>query len=106
RGEAARGGGDEGCGGEFGAVAWPTRGGEWLTQPLRQPLTDQTCNDVSPAARGKSMDDAHWPRRIGLRPRHARDRRQRGCARGQTQKSTAREFHSASLPPQPLADAE
>ena len=35
---------------------------------------------------GKADDDAHRPRRIGLRPRDARHGRQRGSARGQMQK--------------------
>jgi hypothetical protein len=36
-----------------------------------------------------------WPRRIGLRVRHARDHRQRGSARPQIQKLSAGYFHRA-----------
>ena len=50
---------------------------------------------VPPAA--KADDDAHRPRRIGLRPRNARHGRQRGSARCQMQKSAAGKFHLHSL---------
>src|SRR6059058_1040502 len=36
---------------------------EWLAEPFRQPLTDQTREDVRRAAGAKPDDDAHWPRR-------------------------------------------
>ena len=45
------------------------------------------------AAGGKANDDAHRPRRIGLRPRDPRHGRQRGSARGQMQKLSAGKFH-------------
>src|SRR6516162_2380421 len=46
---------------------------------------------MSAAASGrKANNDAHQPRWIGLRPREARDRRQRGGACCQAQDSTAR----------------
>ena len=38
------------------------------------------------AAGSERHDDAHRPRRIGLRPSEARHGRQRGSARGQMQK--------------------
>ena len=44
---------------------------------------------------GKADDDAHRPRRIGLRPRDARDGRERGSARGQMQEYAAGKFHSS-----------
>ena len=56
---------------------------EGLTEPVGKPLTDQSRGDVHPAARGKRNDDAHRSRRIDLRAGDARDRRQRGSARGQ-----------------------
>src|SRR5262245_17762020 len=66
---------------------------EWLPEPLRQPLTHQTCDDVARPARRKADNDAHRPRRIALRPRDPRDGRQRGSARGQMQKISAGKFH-------------
>jgi hypothetical protein len=44
---------------------------------------DQARDDVGRAAGRKADDDAHRPRRIGLRPREARDGRQHGSAGGQ-----------------------
>ena len=44
---------------------------------------------------GKSDDDAHRPRRIGLRPCDARHDRQRGGARGQMQEFRVGKFHLA-----------
>src|SRR5215831_16549275 len=41
---------------------------------------------VGGAARRKTYDPAYRPRRVGLRPRDARDGRERGSARGQMQK--------------------
>src|SRR5262245_64158757 len=49
-----------------------------LTKSLREPLADQASDDVGAAASGKAGDDAHRPRRIGLRPRYARYSRKRG----------------------------
>ena len=46
---------------------------------------------------GKADDDAHRPRRIGLRPRDARHGRQRGSARCQMQKLSAGKFHHDPL---------
>src|SRR5215472_2623052 len=40
-------------------------------------------------------DQTHRPRRVGLRPSGALHGRQRGSARGQMQKITARKFHGA-----------
>src|SRR5580704_1489193 len=52
--------------------AGPVLDDEWLTDPLRERLTHQACDDVRSAARGISNDAAKWPRRIGLRPRDPR----------------------------------
>jgi hypothetical protein len=49
-------------------------------------LTDQAPDYVDTPASGKADDDAHRPRRIGLRPSETRDCRQRGSAGGQMQK--------------------
>ena len=51
---------------------------------------------VAPPA-AMADDDAHRPRRIGLRPRDARHGRQRGSARGQMQKISTGKFHGQSL---------
>src|SRR6266436_1082969 len=74
---------------DSGARAGPIFDDERLAKPLRQPFTDQACHDVICATRGSADDDAHRPRRIGLRPRKPRDGRERGSARGQMQKITA-----------------
>src|ERR1700757_1283440 len=75
--------------GEIAASAGPVLDDELLPHSLRQPLTYQARKNVNYAARGKADDDAHRPRRIALRPRDARQRRQRGSARGQMQKLPA-----------------
>src|SRR5262249_1352319 len=66
---------------------------EWLAEPLRQPLRHHARGGVGIAARGKADNDAHRPHRIGLRPREARHRRQRGSARCEMQKISAGKFH-------------
>jgi hypothetical protein len=72
------------------------RGGEGQRhEPDRQELNRAYCwlsvyltsSRVRWATGGKGVNHADWPRRIGLRMRHARDHRQRGSARGQMQKS-------------------
>src|SRR5713226_7988814 len=68
---------------------------ELLAEALRQQLTYQARRDVVHATGGKGDNDACRPCRKGLRPRDARDCRQRGSARGQIQKSTAGKFHGA-----------
>src|SRR6266576_3346588 len=61
---------------------------------IRQPMTDQARKDVERAAGAKADDDAHRPRRIGLRTRNARKQRQRGGARSQMQKlSSVGKYH-------------
>src|SRR6516165_7437973 len=66
---------------------------ELLTEPLRQPLTDQACHDVECAGRSKRGDDAHRPRRIGLRPSEARHSRKRGSAGCEMQELATGKFH-------------
>ena len=73
-------------GGDIAAGARPVLDDEWLAEPLRQPLTDQAREDVGRAAGGKADDDAHRPRRIGLRPGDARYGRERGGTRCQMQR--------------------
>jgi hypothetical protein len=62
-----------------------------LAKPFRQPLPHQACSDVAPTARSKANDDPNRPGRIGLRPRDARDGRERGSTCGQMQKISAAE---------------
>ena len=60
---------------------------ELLPEMFRQPLSDDARSNVGRPPSGKPDDDAHRPRRIGLRlcdPRHGR---QRSGARGQMQKN-------------------
>src|SRR5262249_24263985 len=73
---------------DIAAGAWPVSDNELLIEPLRQPFTDQAGDNVGWSARGKADDDAHRPRRIGLRPSDARKGRQRGSG-CQTQKLTS-----------------
>ncbi len=48
-------------GGDIAAGARPVLDDEWLAEPLRQPLTYQTRENVVRAAGGKADDDAHRP---------------------------------------------
>jgi hypothetical protein len=80
-------------GADIGASARPVLDDEWLTEPLRQPSTDQASDDVGSTAGSKADDDAHRPRRIGLRPRNPRESQQRGRIRDQMQKISAGKFH-------------
>src|SRR5438046_3036534 len=66
-------------------------------ESFAQPLSNEPREDVRRAANSERDDYAHRPRRIGLRPRHARDGRQRDSASGQMQKSSARKFHRSPL---------
>src|SRR5947207_10703634 len=83
---AVRGGIHDRLGANVAAGARPIFGDERLSEPLGKPLTDQASGDVDPTAGGKTGNNAHRPRWIGLRPRYTRYGRQRGCARGQMQK--------------------
>src|SRR5262245_34163063 len=66
---------------------------KWLAKPVGQPLSEQRRKDVGRTTRCKADNDAHRPRRIGLRPREARPGRERGGACSQMEKSTAGKFH-------------
>jgi hypothetical protein len=68
--------------GDVRASAWPILDDKGLAKPLRQPLPNQPRNDVVPTGRGKADDKAHWPGRIGVRPRDTRHGWQRGSASG------------------------
>ena len=81
-------------GGDIGAGARAILDDELLAKALRQPLADQSRSNVGRCAGRKAADDAHRPRRIGLRERDPRDRWQRGSACCQMQKSSTGKFHS------------
>src|SRR5262249_6652923 len=67
---------------------------ELVAETLREPLCHHARNDVGGAPGGKADDDAHWPRRIGLRESEARYAQECGSARGQMQElSTVGKFH-------------
>jgi hypothetical protein len=44
----------------------PVFNDKWLPQSFGKPLADQPCENVGRTAGGKSNDNTHWPRRIGL----------------------------------------
>ena len=65
------------------ACACPVLDNECLPKPLRQRLPHEARNAVGCLACRKGNDDAHRPRRIGLRPRDPRYGRERGSTRCQ-----------------------
>src|SRR4030088_340221 len=84
-------------GGDITAGARSVLDHEWPAEPLRQPLTDQTREDVVRPAGGKTDDNAHWPRWIGLRRREARQGREH-CSTGcKVQESATAKFHNLLL---------
>src|SRR5215472_5753057 len=76
-------------GGDVAAGAWPVLNNELLTEPLREPLSYQTRDDVTRTAGAIADENAHRPRWIGLSPSNVRHRRQRGSAGGQMQEFAA-----------------
>src|SRR5262245_9063908 len=78
---------------DIAAAARSVLDNKLLTEPLRQPLSHQTRDDVGRTGRSERHDDADGPRRVALRPRDAGYGRQRGSARGQMQKLSAGKFH-------------
>src|SRR5215475_8917066 len=79
-------------GGDITTATRPVLDNEWLAEPVREPLSNQTRDDVDPTAGSKTNDDAHRLDRIGLRPGDTRYRRQCGGRRGQMQKLSAWKF--------------
>src|SRR5262249_40513090 len=84
---------DRSLGGDVAGSAGPILDEDLLAKPLRQPLTQQAADHILRAAGGKTDDQAHRPRRIGLRPCNSRDSRERGSARCQMEKISAGKFH-------------
>src|SRR5271168_1058204 len=72
----------------------PVLDDELLPEPLRQRLSQEARDDVGCIAGRKTKDDAHRPRRIGLRQSAAQRGRERGSSRCQMEKSSAGQFHS------------
>src|SRR5262249_35324310 len=70
----------DGFGTNIAARARPVLDYEWLAQPLGQPLTHRTGDEVVSAARRDWHDQTHRPRRIVLRAGKTPDRRQRAPA--------------------------
>src|SRR5262245_18148566 len=79
-------------GSDIGAGAHPILDDERLAEALGELLADQARDHVGSAAGGITDNDAHRPRRIGLRPRETRHGRQRGSAGGQMEKISAWKF--------------
>src|SRR5215475_14835983 len=77
---------------------------ELLAKSLRQYLTYEARDDVRRTTGRKADDDAHRPRRIGLRPRDARDGGQHGSPCCEMQKPTAGKFHFE--PPSPFTSLD
>src|SRR5262245_65308575 len=82
---------------DIGAAARPALNDEWLAEPLRQPLPDQTCEAVLRATGGSRHNQAHRLRRISLRPGEARHGWERSSTSYQMQKPTACRFHADLL---------
>ena len=59
---------------DIAAGTRPVLDDEWLAEPFRKPLTHQARENVGRPTGGKTDDDAHQARRIGLRPSEARHR--------------------------------
>ncbi len=78
---------------DIAAGTGPVVDDELLAEPLREPLSDDACDDVDRLAGGKSDDHAHRPRRVALRPGNARHGRERSSARDQRQKLSAGKLH-------------
>ena len=59
----------DGLGGDIAGRARTVLNDEWLSEPFRQPLTHEACDDVAHTAGGIAHDDAHGSRGKGLRAR-------------------------------------
>src|SRR5262249_57429231 len=79
--------------GDVPACHCPFLTNELLTEPLREPLSYQTRDDVARTAGAIADDDAYRPGWIGLRPCDARDSRERGSACCEMEKISAGKVH-------------
>src|SRR5262249_3304431 len=66
-----------------------------LTPNLFKLAAEVTRDDIGRSAGRETYEEAHRPRRIGLRANDPRHRRERGSARSQLQECAAEEFHGA-----------
>ena len=87
-------------GGDIGGGAGAVLDDELLAQTLRQPWRREASEDVGGAAGRKTNDDAHRPRRIGLRKRHSRQRGGGGRACGKAHEMSAADFRVHAGAPQ------
>src|SRR5262245_31499754 len=90
---AVRGRADHRLGADIAAATWAVFHDELLAEPLREPRSDEPRENVGRAAGARGGDDAHRPRRIGLRPSEARSCWQRGSACCEMQKLSTGKFH-------------
>src|SRR5262249_59827189 len=81
------------CGGDRAVGAGAVRDDDRLTPTLFKLAAAATRDDIGRSAGRETYEEAPRRRRVGLRPRDARHRRQRGNARGQLQKISAGKFH-------------
>src|SRR5262252_1495924 len=87
---------DGGLCGDIAGCARSVLDDERLVEPLRQPLTHEARGAVESATGWKADDQAHRPRRVGLRPCDARDGRERDSSCCQMQELAAWNFHGVS----------
>jgi hypothetical protein len=87
-----------GFGTEHSSCAWLVLYDNLLAQGARQVFTNQAGHEIQSTSRGEVHNDAHWPRRVRLRPGKARDGRKRGSTRCQMQNISAGKFHGGSSP--------
>src|SRR5262245_15102728 len=78
---------------DIAAAARPVLNDERLSKPLREQLSEQSRVDIVRAAGRKGNNDAHRPRRIGLRASETGDGRQCGGRCSQMQEGAAGKFH-------------
>src|SRR5262245_56784046 len=71
KGVAVRWGTHDRLGADVGAATRAVFYDELLAEPPREPRSDEPRKNVRQAARSRGGDNAHRPRRIGLRPRDA-----------------------------------
>ena len=82
---------------DIAARAGPVLDDELLPEALRQPLTDQTRENVVRTAGGKTDDDPWRPRRVGVSASEARYGGKRASACCQAEKTAARKFQDVLL---------
>ena len=80
-----------GC--DIATRTWPVLDDELLTEPIRQPGTDQSCCDVGDSAGRKADDEVYGPGRIIERRCASRQDRKRGSAYCQIETSAAGKLH-------------